>query len=574
VTILGIWDGHDAGAALLADGRLAAAINEERLSRRKLEVGFPARSIRQCLAVAGVQASEVDAVAASTSDVAKTLGRWAPWTRERYYLVRRRQARPGLGALLTSRIKQRVTLWKPNAATDALSRLALRRALAESGLEHAALRIFDHHECHAVGAAVASGLDPCLVLTVDGLGDGLSATTSVFSGNRLRRVASSPASASLGVFFEHVTRLLDMRELEDEGKVMALADYAAPIPDAENPMLPLIAVRNGCIQMAVSAGALRRRLVEIKWAHPNEQFAAMAQRVVEVICVQLALDAVRASGVRRLAIAGGVASNVKATRQIRIQPGVESVSVFPHMGDGGLAVGAALAAAADGNGDLTVDFSNLALGPAFPEDAIASALADADLDREVPHDFPAAVADLLSDGRIVLWFQGRMEWGPRALGNRSVLARPDRRDLRDRLNLVLKRRAWYQPFCPSLLESEASCVLSDWSGPSNRHMTMAYMVAPRFREALAGVIALDGTCRPQVVGDDAPGPFADLLRAMRQRIGLGALLNTSFNFHGEPLVCTPAEAVSVYLRSGADALAMGRFLVVRDNAGASGGAVK
>ena len=162
-----------------------------------------------------------------------------------------------------------------------------------------------------------------------------------------------------------------------------------------------------------------------------------------------------------------------------------------------------------------------------------------------------------------MWFQGAMEYGPRALGHRSVLARPDRADLRDRLNLVLKRRVWYQPFCPSMLESEASRVLTDWTGGRNRAMTMAYKVADDYRGLLSGVISVDGTCRPHIVDDDDGGPFAEVLRLGGKQWNVAAVLNTSFNIHGEPLVCSPAEAVDVFLRSGADALAIGPFLVVR-----------
>jgi carbamoyltransferase len=154
-----------------------------------------------------------------------------------------------------------------------------------------------------------------------------------------------------------------------------------------------------------------------------------------------------------------------------------------------------------------------------------------------------------------------MEYGPRALGHRSVLARPDRPELRDRLNLALKRRVWYQPFCPSMLESEAPRVLADWTGPRNRSMTMAYEVASGFRQQLAGVMSVDGTCRPQFVPDSELSDFAELLRCARARWGVSAVLNTSLNIHGEPLVCSPAEAIDVFRRSGADALAIGRFLV-------------
>jgi len=148
-----------------------------------------------------------------------------------------------------------------------------------------------------------------------------------------------------------------------------------------------------------------------------------------------------------------------------------------------------------------------------------------------------------------------------------VLASPDRPDLRDRLNLVLKRRVWYQPFCPSMLESEAPRLLADWTGGSNRCMTMAYQVSTCFRSQLSAVTSVDGTCRPQLVPDDEPGAFADLLREARARWGVGVVLNTSFNIHGEPIVCSPAEAIDVFVRSGADALAIGPFFVERSAAG-------
>jgi carbamoyltransferase len=213
---------------------------------------------------------------------------------------------------------------------------------------------------------------------------------------------------------------------------------------------------------------------------------------------------------------------------------------------------------------MDLDFSRLDLGPSFDVSEIELALTSRGLRACRNGAVEDQAADLIASGAIVLWFQGRMEYGPRALGHRSVLARPDRSALRDRLNLALKRRVWYQPFCPSMLESEAPRVLEDWDGPSNRHMTTAYMVRQGCRDRMAGVIGLDGSCRPQIVADAADDPFARLLHGLRARLGAAVVLNTSFNIHGEPLVCTPAQAVDVYLRSGGDALAIGPYLLVKD----------
>jgi len=407
-------------------------------------------------------------------------------------------------------------------------------------------------------------------VTLDGVGDGLSATVSAFSkASGLRRVAASHARDSLGIFFEHVTNLLNMRELEDEGKVMALADYAAPVPDAGNPLRDLFDVRDGVVRSRIPGHSMMAALRAVQWRYPNEQFAYMAQRTVEDVCARLAGDALRLTGETRIALAGGVASNVKANRKIRRLPGVDAVYVFPHMGDGGLAAGAALAAGERPGAVFEGVDPSLGLGPEFSAADIETALQRAGLRACRPPAIDQAVADLIARGSIVLWFQGRMEYGPRALGHRSVLARPDRPGIRDRLNLVLKQRVWYQPFCPAMLESDAKRLLADHTGAPNAHMTMAYQVAAEGRDALAGVTSVDGSCRPQMIPDEAPGPFAALLRAVKARTGAGVVLNTSFNIHGEPLVCTPDEAIDVYRRTGADALAIGPWLVAAHMPGSS-----
>jgi carbamoyltransferase len=563
LNILGIWDGHDSGAALLQDGQLRCAINEERLSRRKLEVCFPARSIAACLALATLHPAEIQLVAASTSDPAKALGRWWPGSKERYYAVRRRKALPGSSAGLTRALKYWITEWGPGPVSRALSGRALKAELTGCSLGHADLRLVDHHEAHAAAAAWASGFASCAVVTIDGLGDGISATISAFADGMLHRVTASRARSSLGVFFEHVTNLLNMRELEDEGKVMALADYAAPIADTDNPLMEWVQVRDGVIETKKPGHAMRTPLAQVHWRFPNEQFAYLAQRVVEHTTVALVRDAVRLTGLPRVALAGGVLSNVKATRRARLLPEVESAYVFPHMGDGGLALGAAVLAGVSAGDSVRLSLDRLGLGPSYDEGELEATVRVAGLRPECEGNIPRQVADLLAEGRIVMWFQGAMEYGPRALGQRSVLARPDRLDIRDRLNLALKRRVWYQPFCPSLLENDARRMLADWDGGANRSMTMAYEVASEYRCQMAGVLSVDGTCRPQIVDENDGGDFAELLREARRRWGAGVVLNTSFNIHGEPLVCSPAEAVDVFLRSGADALAIGPFLVSR-----------
>lgn len=559
MNILGIWDGHDSGAALLVDGAVAAAVNEERFTRRKLEVHFPEHAIRACLRLAGLAPQQLDAIAASTTDPSKTLARVWPSAKESYYQVRRRLAPPGPLTTFRKRAKYWLTELGPTTVSERISRRALRQELSRVGLDGPPLTFHDHHFCHAVAAAAGSGFDRALVLTIDGVGDGASSTVSVLEHGRLTPLDRTPAQHSPGIFFEHVTNLLNMRELEDEGKVMALASYS-PLPHT-NPLRDLIGVDGLRFKLAAPGHSLRRRLQDILWRYPNEQFACMAQDALQHAVLALIVRAVSKTGIRQLALSGGVASNIQINRAIRMLPEVQEVFVFPHMGDGGLALGAALATAARTSGIHEIDLQGLALGPAYRDDEIAAAIERAGVPLFRPVSIADAVADHIAHGKIVMWFQGRMEYGPRALGGRSIVARADDPATRDRLNLVLKRRVWFQPFCPSLLESEAARLFCDFRGRPDRFMTMSYLLNADGRRLLSGVMGVDGTCRPQVVRDDACGPWPDLLRSVRSRLQVGAVLNTSFNIHGEPLVCTPADAIDVFRRSGADVLACGPYLI-------------
>jgi carbamoyltransferase len=237
------------------------------------------------------------------------------------------------------------------------------------------------------------------------------------------------------------------------------------------------------------------------------------------------------------------------------------------MGDGGLALGAALARAVEKTSPRTYPLGDLRLGPAVGDGDIEAALRSSGACFERIPDPALEAARRIAADEVVFWFQGRMEYGPRALGGRSILGRPDSETLRDRLNLKLKRRVWYQPFCPSILDDEADRLL-EGGATKNRYMTMAYQVRPGARNLLKGVISRDGTCRPQMV-DESYGIYHRLIAAVRDEIGVGAVLNTSFNLHGEPLVATPAQAIDCFLRSGADVfdvLIMGDFRMKRPGA--------
>lgn len=553
--ILGIWDGHDAGACLVDPeaGRILCAVNEERLTRRKLEVGFPTRAIQACLEIS----TDISEVAATTTDPAKTLTRVFPSMKEKYYLLRRRKVRPRTLDPLKRAFKYNLTTWRPNAVSRALSEHALGKDLSRVGLGDVKLRWVGHHFAHAASAAYTSGYSDALVVTLDGVGDGLSGSLSVLRDGKLSPLSYIPARHSLGIFYEYVTQLMNMRELEDEGKVMALAAYGHPVEPDQNPLMDLFHVEGSTLQCRLGPLRLKRFLARELAMVPSEQFAWMAQSVLETNVAALVAGALRETGMTRVVYAGGVASNIQANLRLKELPEVDELFVFPHMGDGGLALGAALARA----GKASFSLGDLRLGPEVSAESVERSLAASGLNHSKPACVATEAAARLARDEIVLWFQGRMEYGPRALGGRSILARPDRPALRDRLNSTLKRRVWYQPFCPSILDDEAERLLEHGDEP-NRYMTMAYRVRPEARDILSGVTNSDGTCRPQMV-DKSYGKYYELLKTLHESesVGVGAVLNTSFNVHGEPMVSSPEDALSTFARCGADALVIGDYLV-------------
>ncbi|HQL01411.1 MAG TPA: carbamoyltransferase C-terminal domain-containing protein [Smithellaceae bacterium] len=566
--ILGIWDGHDSGAALLQGDEIKCLINEERLTRRKLEIAFPRRSIAACLQFAGVRAADISLIAVCTTDPAKTLTRLFPSLKEEYYLIRRRKKMPRPLDPLRKSFKYRFTELSPNFISTKLSRAYLHRQLQTLGFHNYDLHLIDHHQAHAEAAAGCCGFPDALVVTLDGVGDGLCGSMRVLKNGHLSLLRKFPAGSSPGIFFEHVTNLLNMRELEDEGKVMALANYAYPVPDAENPLLNVIQAKDGRIISIGSSTAQLKALKKILWNYPSEQFSFMAQRALEKTAVDLVDHYLQKTGLRHIAAAGGVFSNIKMNMALAELPRVEDVYVFPHMGDGGLAVGAAMAVNREKCGIAHYDLKDIYLGPAFTHQEITAAVAGEKGIKILAAENPQQkAAELILKGEVILWFCGRMEAGPRSLGNRSILARPDDRGIKDRLNLILKKRVWYQPFCPSILAEDAAELL-ELDGRqigSNPFMTMAFRVRKEHRRFMEGVINIDGTCRPHFVRDENPA-YRDLLLAVKKELGWGVVLNTSFNIHGEPLVCSPAEAVKMMKQSGIAYLFMEDLIIENQNA--------
>jgi carbamoyltransferase len=565
--VIGVWDGHDAGAALVADGRVVLALNEERLSGRKLDVGLPVRSIAAMrLAAAGRHV----AWAPTTSDPAKTLTRTFPSLKENYYRLRRRLEYPGPFYGVKVFAKYTLTQLPTNRLLRAWTR---RTSAAVLGIPTHDVFLVDHHEAHAAAAAFwpAWGQD-AIIVTLDGIGDGESGSVWEWSeaDASLRRIISIPGAASLGLFFEHVTQELQMRPLEDEGKVMALATFAAESPAAKNPFVNWFSLTPDSrglpvLRCRISPARMAREVARTVWCTPREQICRMAQQTLEAIVPRFFSMLVETTGRNAFGYAGGVASNIKVNRLVRTTPGIARLEVCPAMGDGGLALGAALATWRRLTGRRPQPFNDFRLGTDYGDlgreaEAIARA-ASSECSR--PADIAHAVAERVAAGEIVMWAQGRMELGPRALGTRSIVARADNVAARDDLNLRLKRRVWFQPFCPSILLSEAPALLADYRGPqdTNLHMTMGFMTTSRGRTALAGAIGPDGSCRPQMVVENETDSWYRLLAQVKILTGTGAIINTSLNMHGKPMSDAVDGVIEAWRESGVEHLALGSALL-------------
>jgi len=306
-----------------------------------------------------------------------------------------------------------------------------------------------------------------------------------------------------------------------------------------------------------------QELKKILWRYPPEQFANMAQKTLEHYIIKLIQNIIKETGINIIALSGGVASNVKVNMKIRNLSECDECFVFPHMGDGGLALGAAMYLNYQLNEVTNYKFDSIAFGLEYSNEEIETELKAANLNYETPANLEKETAELISQANIVLWFQDRMEYGPRALGSRSILALPDNPNLKDELNLRLKKRVWYQPFCPSLLEEDAPVLLADFNGKSNYFMTMAYEVCEAFGQDLIAVINVDGSCRPQILKSDSNSKYERLLKEIKKLTGKGVLLNTSFNIHGEPLVCSPKDAIKTFISTGIKYLVIGDFIVTQ-----------
>lgn len=582
--VLGLNSFHgDSSACLVSDGRIVAAAEEERFTRVKHWAGFPAQSIGYCLAHAGLRLEDIRHVAVNHDSRASLWPRLA-------FLLRNR---PGMDA-----IRDRLRRRRNRGDIEGHFAQAFGPGRLNAGIRHV-----EHHESHLASAFFGSRFEEAIALSVDGFGDFASAAWGMGQGARLRVDDRVLFPHSLGILYQALTQYLGFPHYGDEYKVMGLAPYGRPtfvdhlrrlvrLEDNGRFRLDLEYFRHAGerIEFTWEGGAPKfgplfsPALVELLGParQPQEELtdrhrdiAHSTQVVYEEAFFHLIRHLHSRYGAVHLALAGGCAQNSVANGKVYRNTPVRKLYVQAAAGDAGGAMGAALAAWSRlSGGSRPQPMDHAYWGPEFDDAACAKALDDragelraAACTQERAENegrLCARIARVIADGKVVGWFQGRMEWGPRALGNRSILGDPRRGDMKELLNLKIKRRESFRPFAPSILrEAVAEWFEQDDDVP---FMTHVHPIRPEKRASIPAVTHVDGTGRLQTVTRENNPRYYRLIEAFRDLTGVPMLLNTSFN-ESEPVVCDPAQALDCFLRTSMDCLVLGERILVRARAG-------
>ncbi|HRQ37284.1 MAG TPA: carbamoyltransferase C-terminal domain-containing protein [Chloroflexota bacterium] len=569
--VLGLIDSKPSAAAVLQDGRVLAAIAEERLCRMKLASGLPRAAIMQALSVAGVAPTDIDqvAVAQKVSVFEPQPIPWKGWFDDSELKTRRFDGLSGSLAPLFGRFP---LAWKAHHQVKRLRSQErvqqIPAILRQDFAIHVPVTFYDHHYCHATAAYYASSFDEALVVTLDGGGDGLSGTVYVGRGGRLERLTTVDSFNSLGNFYSYITELCGFKAEKHEGKVTGLAALGQPL--YADILRQFIRYQEpGQIRYSVPMyhrSALRLLAERLPANFDRAHLAASVQLVLEEIGTAFVQHWLRQTGLRRVAVAGGVFANVKFNQRVHELPEVDRIFIYPAMDDGGLATGSALAALAAAPGiqaaDLQQPLAHVYYGPRYNDAEVERAMRDAGCPVSYEADIHGRIAELLAQGHVVARFTGPMEFGPRALGHRSILYQTTDPAVNDWLNDNLHRTE-FMPFAPATLIEHAAACYEGMAGAEDpaRFMTITFNCTPQMRTQSPGVVHVDGTARPQLIDNQTAPDFYGILQAYYRLTGIPSLINTSFNMHEEPIVCSPADALRSFQQGNLDYLALDNWLV-------------
>jgi carbamoyltransferase len=566
--ILGVnHGGHDTSSALMQDGQLVAACEQERYTLDKHSRRFPIDAIDDCLSRAGIGIGDVDELAYAFQPL---------------YHIREAYLRPALtdakrvGALLAD-----IDRIRENFSIETL----IREQTGFSGQ----INYYHHHECHLASAWYPSGFNRALVVSYDGIGEietGLLAVGDCASLDVFHKGSRYPDS--LGLLYSAVTHYLGWRHHCDEGIIMGLACYGDPnakTPGDDRSYIEIfreIVREIGDYDYEIGRDWIAYHEIRDKWvgghftavfgekrnssdsltSHHKNIAAALQLRVEEVVLAQLR-RAQEQYQVDRLCLSGGVALNCSMNGKIEQSGIFDEIFVQPASGDAGVAVGACYLAQKTQEPDLKpAKTHNFFLGSVFDDQEIAEAFAGRDIEATQPDDLFQRVAERLAEGRIIGWFQGGAEFGPRALGNRSILTRPFPAEMKDYLNARVKFREEFRPFAPAVLASHFSEYFDiDQESP---HMLIACQATEKARQEIPATVHIDDSCRVQTVRKELSPRFYSLLEAFFKQTECPVLLNTSFNVRGQPIVNTPGQAIDCYLGTNIDCLVVGDFFIEKE----------
>ena len=564
--ILGLTTLGDSAATLLRDGEIVAAAEEERFSRKKHLSGFPYHAVRFCLDEAGIKLADVEHVAHY----------WKPWVL-RHKAVQALKSRFISREMYRARVGRGVSQVRDNYLGMFRHGARLRSHFGPSRFR---FHYLEHHQCHAASAFLVSPFERAAILTMDGTGEDTTTLFSLGEDRRVKPFKRIKLPHSLGQFYSAVTNFLGFDMFGgDEWKVMGLAAYGEP--EFYDFFSRRVLTKNGNYDFKVDIRVLDHHLAkhykfgpEITNAlgparRPDEELterhwniAASAQKVFEDTVLYLLRGLRAQTGEENLCLAGGCAFNSVANGRFFAESEFKNFFVQPAAGDAGCSLGAAFLVYHSVLGHpRKARMTHAYWGPSFTSEECAAALREAGLRFETLPDeeMLPRVARMISEGAIVGWFQGRMEFGPRALGNRSFIADPRRRDMRDLLNHKVKLREWFRPLAPSMLEEAAD----DLFGRPHRDpfMITVLSVAEGKRGAIPAVVHVDGTARPQTVSRATNPRYWRLISEFERLTGVPMLLNTSFNIQ-EPIVCRPADAIRTFRGANFDALVLEDHLVL------------